>query len=282
MKVLITGAGGQLGRDLLVAFHGDDVVGLPRAELDVSNRDQVLAAMSDYVPDLVVNAAAYTKVDDCEADPELAWRVNSGGSWWIAEACSRIGARMLHLSTDYVFDGTADRPYTEFDATNPQSVYGRTKVAAERLIQDTLDAHWIVRTSWLHGAHGHNFVKTMLRLGRERDRLRVVADQVASPTFTADLAPAVKRLAYDDVPYGTYHLTNSGHCTWHQLAEAVFEIAGMRVAVDATDTASWGAPAPRPANSVLDNRKAQLLGIPALPPWHDSLHRLLRDLEVAA
>jgi dTDP-4-dehydrorhamnose reductase len=278
MKALITGAGGQLGRDLIAAFSGDQVVGLPRAELDVSDESEVLAAVREHAPDLVVHAGAYTKVDACESEPDTAWRVNALGSWWVARACAVADAAMVYLSTDYVFDGRAGRPYTEFDRTNPLSIYGRSKEAGEQLVRATLPAHYIVRTSWVLGAHGGNFVKTMLRLGHERGAVSVVNDQTGSPTFAFDLAPAIRRLVASG-RHGTYHLTNSGQCTWFELAREAFEIAGLDVDLTPTDSASFGAPAPRPAYSVLDNLMPRLTGQRPLPAWRDSLGRLIADLK---
>ena len=277
MKVLVTGAGGQLGSELVAAFADHDVVGLARADLDVSDEPAVVAAVRDHAPDLVVHAAAFTKVDACEADPDTAWRVNALGSWWVARACALADAALVALSTDYVFDGTATRPYTEFDPVHPLSVYGRTKEAGEQLVRQTLERHYVVRTSWVLGVHGSNFVKTMLRLGRERGEVRVVDDQTGSPTFAFDLAAAIRRLAVSG-RHGTYHLTNSGSCTWFELAAATFAEAGLDVALTPTDTATFGLPAPRPAYSVLDNLKARLTGLEPLPPWRDSLKRLVAEL----
>ncbi len=277
VRVLITGAGGQLGHDLLAAFGDDDCVGVRHAELDVSDEAAVVAAVRDHAPDLVVHAAAFTKVDACEAEPEVAWRVNALGSWWVARACALADAAMVYVSTDYVFDGLLGRPYTSFDHTNPVSMYGRSKEAGEQLVRQTLARHYIVRTSWVQGAHGGNFVKTMLRLGRERDALSVVDDQTGSPTFTFDLAPAIRRLAVTG-RHGTYHVTNRGHCTWFEFARAVFSEAGIAVDVSPTDTATFGAPAPRPSYSVLDNRLAGMVGLQPLPPWRTSLKRLVAEL----
>jgi dTDP-4-dehydrorhamnose reductase len=277
MKVLVTGAGGQLGHDLVAAFTDHDVVGLSHAELDVTEEPAVVAALRDHAPDLVVHAAAFTKVDACESEPDSAWRVNAIGTWWVARACALADAAMVYVSTDYVFDGLAGRPYTEFDATNPKSMYGRSKGAGEQLVRSVLPSHYIVRTSWMQGTHGGNFVKTMLRLGAERDELTVVDDQTGSPTFTFDLAPAIRRLAVTG-RFGTYHLTNTGHCTWFELAQAVFEEAGITVGLAPTDTETFGAPAPRPAYSVLDNCMARMTGLEPLPEWRASLKRLVAEL----
>ncbi len=274
MRVLVTGASGQLGCDVVRAFARDEVVALPRSELDVTKESAVVAAVRDVLPDVVVHCAAFTKVDACETDPETAMAVNAAGAWWVARACDLAGAAMVYLSSDYVFDGTAGRPYDEFDAVNPLSVYGRSKEAGERLVRQTLPAHHIVRTSWVHGADGANFVRTMLRLGRDRGAVSVVDDQTGTPTFGEDLAPALRELAVTR-RYGTYHLTNAGHCTWFELARTAFALAGLEVDVTPTDTATFGAPAPRPAFSVLDNRMARLAGVTPLPHWSDALERLL-------
>ncbi len=278
MRVLITGAGGQLGTDLVAAFAADHVAGLDRQALDVSDEAAVVAAVRDHAPDLVVHAAAFTKVDACEDDADHAWRVNALGPWWVARACALADAALVHVSTDYVFDGCAGRPYTEFDRPNPQCMYGRSKEAGEQLVRQALPRHYIVRTSWVHGVHGGNFAKTMLRLGRERGKVSVVDDQTGSPTFTFDLAPALRRLAVTG-RHGTYHLTNQGHCTWFEFARAVFSAAGLAVDVEPIDTATFGAPAPRPAFSVLDNRFARLAGLQPLPRWQDSLTRFIAELD---
>ncbi|MGH8910743.1 MAG: dTDP-4-dehydrorhamnose reductase [Egibacteraceae bacterium] len=280
MRVLVTGAGGQLGHDLLAAFARDEVAGLEHHDLDVTSEPAVVAAVRDHAPDLVVHAAAFTKVDACESEPETAWRVNALGSWWVARACALAGAAMVYVSTDYVFDGRLGRAYTEFDAVSPLSVYGRSKQAGEQLVRQTLPAHYIVRTSWLQGVRGGNFAKTMLRLARERGAVSVVDDQTGSPTFAFDLAPAIRRLAVTG-RYGTYHLTNAGRCTWLAFARAVFEEAGLDVVCTPTSTAAFAAPAPRPAFSALDNLMARLTGLEPLPEWRASLKRLVRELAAA-
>lgn len=280
MRVLVTGAAGQLGHDLLDAFAGDELVGLDRNRLDVTDEAAVVAAVRDHRPEVVVHAAAFTKVDACESEPDTAWQVNTLGPWWVARACDLVGAAMVYVSTDYVFDGRAGRPYTEFDRPNPLSMYGRSKEAGEQLVRATLAAHYIVRTSWVHGAHGGNFARTMLRLAAERDELQVVDDQTGSPTFTFDLAPAIRWLAVSG-RHGTYHVTNTGHCTWFEFARAVFDEAGVSVKVAPIDTATFGAPAPRPMFGVLDNRLSRLVGMSPLPEWRSSLRRLLAELGAA-
>lgn len=283
MRLLVTGAGGQLARDVVAT--GDDVVALTRSDLDVSDEASVAAAIADLSPQVVCNTAAFTDVDACETDPDRAYAVNALGPWWLAHACRRIGARLVQLSTDYVFGGTpprdssgAPRPWSEVDAITPLSEYGRTKAAGEVLIRRTLADHVIVRTAWLAGAHGDNFVKTMLRLAKQGHEPTVVDDQVGSPTFTTDLAPALHHLATRAHP-GTYHLVNAGRASWYELAVATFEFAGMDVAVRPQPSSRLALSADRPAWSVLDTRHARLSGVPVLPPWRDGLRRLLDELE---
>jgi len=286
VRVLVTGAGGQLGLDLLDAFADHDVTGLTRAQLDVTDEAAVAQAVDALAPALVVNAAAGTDVDGCEADPLAAHRINALAPWWLARACERGGATLVTFSTDYVFDGRAPagpggavRGFVEGDAVAPLSVYGRTKAAGEQLVRETLPAHHIVRTSWLSGARGRNFVRTMLRLGGEGGPVRVVDDQVGSPTFTRDLASAVRRLAVSG-RHGTIHLANEGACSWFELAAATFEDAGLTVDLGPQSSAAIARPAPRPAWSVLDTTHATTTGIGPLPHWRDGLGRLLEELGV--
>jgi dTDP-4-dehydrorhamnose reductase len=286
VRVLVTGAGGQLGRDLLDAFADHDPVGLTRAQLDVTDEAAVAAAVAAHRPTLVVNAAAGTDVDGCEADPDAAHRVNALAPWWLARACARAGATLVTFSTDYVFDGVAPagpggvpRGFVETDPTRPLSVYGRTKAAGEQLVRETLPAHHIVRTAWVSGAHGRNFVRTMLRLAEAGGPVRVVDDQTGSPTTTRDLAAAVRRLAVSG-RHGTVHLVNEGAATWFDVAEAVFDLGGLAVDLAPQSSTAVARPAPRPAWSVLDTTHARTIGVGPLPHWRDALGRLLAELGV--
>jgi dTDP-4-dehydrorhamnose reductase len=285
MRVLVTGAGGQLGLDLLDAFSDHDTVGLGHAELDVGDEAAIDSTVAQHRPDLIVNAAAWTDVDGCETDRERAHRVNALGPWWLARACARVDATLVHLSTDYVFSGETPvgpggepRGWTEFDPIAPVNEYGRSKAAGEALVRAALPAHHIVRTAWVNGARGRNFVRTMLRLAGERDHLDVVDDEVGSPTFTRDLAASIRTLAVSG-RYGTVHRTNAGVCSWYELAVATFELAGVDVEVRRTTAADFSRPAPRPSWSVLDDLHARTSGLGALPPWRDGLERLLAELE---
>jgi dTDP-4-dehydrorhamnose reductase len=281
MKVLITGAGGQLGRDLQThcEARGDDVVAATHARLDVSDRDAVYQAITGVQPDVVVHAAAYTAVDACESDPATAFRVNSLGTRWVADACRRAGAHLCAVSTDYVFDGTKDEPYHEWDRPDPQSVYGRSKWGGEHEIAVHAPGATVVRTSWVCGEHGGNMVKTVLRLAG-RPELAFVDDQRGQPTFTADLAVGLRRLAVARVP-GLFHMTNQGAVSWFEFAQAVLAAAGHdpgKVRPITTGELDPPRAAPRPANSVLDNAALRLAGFPLLPDFHDGLDRLVARL----
>jgi len=278
VRVLVTGAAGQLGQDLVrtCGEAGDEVIACTSSDLDLGDRDSVAQAITGTHPDVVVNAGAWTAVDDCEADPDRAWRVNALGVRWVADAARRVGAHVVHVSTDYVFDGTKPTPYVEWDQPNPRSAYGRSKLGGE---QELDPSHAVVRTAWVCGAHGRNMVKTVLGLA-DRPELAFVDDQRGCPTFTADLAPAIRRLAVQRLP-GTFHVTNQGATTWYGFARDVLELAGHdpdKVRPIATADLDPPRPAPRPANSVLDNAALRLGGIPLLPHYRDSLQRLLVDL----
>ena len=279
LRVLVTGAGGQLGSDLVRSFEDGsgryDVIPTTRRELDLADRDSVLGAITSAEPDVVIHAGAWTAVDACESDPDLAFRVNALGTRHVQHAARIVGARVCHISTDYVFDGTATSPIDEWAATNPLGVYGRSKRGGEREIDP---GNTIVRTAWVCGAAGGNFVKTMLRLAGERDELRVVADQQGCPSFTEDLAAAIKGLVVGRFP-GVFHVTNSGTATWFELAQATFAEAGLDPArVTPITTADYPTPARRPAYSVLDNAALRLQGLPLLPDWRASLGRLVKEL----
>ncbi len=263
-RVLITGAGGQLGNALATAFGDDDVTALTRAGWDVT----LPPPMSLETPDLVLHTAAWTDVDGAEAEPQAAAAANIGG---VANAAA-VGAPLVVFSTDYVFDGAKGVPYVESDTPAPLSVYGRTKLYGEAAAGD---AAWIVRTSWLFAPIGRNFLRTMLRLGAEQDEVAVVADQRGSPTFASHLAAATRELVDARAPFGVWHVTAAGDCTWADFAEEIFEQAGLDCRVRRVTTADLGRPAPRPAYSVLRSERA---ATPALPHWRDGLAECLRSL----
>lgn len=278
MRILLTGAGGQVGQELERAFTGHEVVACDRSRLDVADRDSVLAAITSAAPDAVVHAAAWTDVDGCETDPDRAFLVNALGTRHVAEAARIVGARVCYLSTDYVFSGEADRPYHEWDATDPRSVYGRSKLAGEHELDPGAT---VVRTSWVFGEHGHNIVKTILRLAETHDTLRFVEDQHGHPTDAGDLAAMVVRLVVGRRP-GVFHVTNQGAVSWHEFAQAVMEAAGhdpARVLPIASADLDPPRPAHRPANSVLDNAALRLSGVELLPDFREPLARVVKALQ---
>lgn len=279
MRVLVTGAGGQLGAEVVAVFAraGDDVTACPRSVLDVSDRDLTLQVVGAVRPDAVVHAGAWTDVDGCERDPDRAQAANALGTRHVAEAARLVGARICYISTDYVFDGTSQIPYREHDQVNPLSVYGRSKLAGEA---ELAPGDTVVRTSWVCGRHGRNFVKTILGRALQGERLTVVDDQHGCPTFADDLAAMVRRLVVERRP-GAFHVTNQGPTTWYELARATVSAAGADPAlVSPTSTAESRPvrPAPRPRFSVLDNAALRLGGIPLLPDHHESLERLVKEL----
>ncbi len=284
-RILVIGRTGQLSTalaeaswpaDIAVTCRGRDAIDLAQPALA---RDAVIAER----PDLVINAAAYTAVDKAESEPELAFAVNRDGPSAVAEACLAIGAPLIHVSTDYVFDGSKRGAYVEADPVNPASVYGASKEAGESAIRARLPAHVIIRSSWIYAPMGQNFVRTMLRLGGERPELRVVDDQIGSPTAAAELARAVQgaagKLLAGGRDYGTFHFSGAGSTSWFGLAQAIFELAqGQRPRLIPIPTSGYPTPARRPANSVLDSSKfARLYGVTARP-WRDSLARCLKDI----
>lgn len=270
---LVTGAGGQLGADLVEVLTeaGADVVGLARDRLDVTDPSAVEAAVRGV--DVVVNAAAYTDVDGAESDEATARRVNADAPAHIAAACARERARLVHVSTDYVFGGDGREPYDEDDPPAPRNAYGRSKLAGERAVLAALPSAYVVRTAWVYGATGRNFVKTMARLAGERDTLAVVDDQRGSPTWSRDLAVGLVALAERAPDPGVYHCTNAGVTTWCGLARAVFEELGLDPArVRPTSSEAFPRPAARPAWSVLGDRRWRAAGLSPLRPWREALH----------
>ncbi|GAC1319578.1 MAG: dTDP-4-dehydrorhamnose reductase [Acidimicrobiales bacterium] len=282
MRVLVTGAAGQLGQDLVRAFADHDVVAATHDTLDVGDRDQALGAIMTLAPDIVVHAAAWTAVDACEDDPDRALRVNALGSRHVADGCARSGAHLTIISTDYVFDGKASTPYTEWDDPNPLSVYGRSKLAGEREALGLAPGASVIRTSWLCGSGGPNFVKTMLRIATTTaGEVPVVDDQHGCPTFTTDLAPLVRSVAVSRLP-GVFHATNQGATTWCGFARSIFTAAGAdagRVVPITTDELVPPRRAPRPRYSVLDNAALRLGGHPLMADHREPLERLIKELQ---
>jgi dTDP-4-dehydrorhamnose reductase len=273
---LITGSYGQLGSDLqlvLAETPEDQVRAVDVDSLDITDSAAVDAAVADLRPDVLVNAAAYTAVDAAESDEELAYAVNATGPAMLAAALARHGGRLVHVSTDYVFAGDATKPYEVDDEPDPRSAYGRTKLAGERAVRELLpDASYVVRTAWVYGASGANFVKTMARLERERDTVSVVDDQRGSPTWSLHLARALVELARSEAAPGIYHCTGSGDTTWFGFTQAIFSELGADPArVLPTTTDQFPRPAPRPAYSVLSDAAWRAAGLSPMPRWRDAL-----------
>jgi len=270
-KLLITGAAGQLGQALVQegGRQGWEVLATDAPELDITDPQAVWGELSRQRPEVVINAAAATRVDDLESDPDGALRVNGLGARNLAVACRRLGLKLIHLSTDYVFDGAKSGPYVEWDATGPLSVYGRSKLLGEEWVRQQCPDHFIVRTAWLYGVPGPNFVTAILARGRSLapdGELKVVHDQRGTPTSTLALAPQLLALAATEV-FGTYHATCQGETTWYEFACLILKAAGITVRVTPCTTAEFPRPAPRPANSVLANRLLQVAGLDRMPSW---------------
>ena len=288
MKVLVFGAGGQIGREVCRAawpLHCT-VLPLDRGMIDVTNSATVSAMLARETPDLAINLAAYTAVDRAESEPEAAWAVNCAGSAHIAVACEESATPLIHLSTDYVFDGRKSGPYQEADAVDPLGVYGRSKEAGERAVRAALAHHVILRTAWVFGIYGANFVKTMLRLAAERPVLRVVADQRGSPTAAADIAAALVVIAAHiergEARWGTYHFAGTDAVSWHDFAEAIFDLAASRLVarprLEPIATDQYPTAARRPMNSVLDCHKIERAFGISPPRWRRGLCEVIREL----
>ena len=288
--ILVIGHRGMLGQDLLACFEarGQQPIGLDLQEIDITSALQVNAALGKHEPQLVINCAAYTAVDKAEVEPDLAFAVNRTGPENLANECSRLGIPLIHLSTDYIFDGKATRPYREDDPAGPLSVYGRSKWEGEEAVRRLLPEHLILRTAWLYGVNGNNFVKTMMRLAREKDELRVVADQYGSPTWTRDLSDTLVEMSLQVLtgsvpsPWGTYHYCNAGWTTWYEFAVRIVEQARSQGDVQVKrvvpiPSSEYPLPTPRPAYSVLDCTKiARVFGITPRP-WQEAFAEMTED-----
>jgi len=274
--ILVIGANGMLGHDLMETLEGD-VRGLDLPELDITDLASVRKALLTLKPETIINAAAYTDVDGCESNVEQTMAVNGEGVVLLALTAREIGAKLVQVSTDYVFDGGKGAPYVEDDAIGPLSIYGESKLAGE-LNAAMAPQHLIVRTQWLYGIHGKNFVETMLRLSGERNELSVVDDQIGSPTFTRDLAWAIKALLQKGC-CGTYHAANSGFCSWNEFAKAIFEAAGLKITVNTMTTEQLNRPARRPLYSTLDCSKLERDTGFSFRPWREALGEYLQSRE---
>ena len=278
MKVLVTGANGQLGTDLCKVLRDFELIPLTHKDIEISDMSSMKQAFSKYKPGIIINTAAYVRVDDCEDEKDKAFSVNALGARNVAVVAQELGARLVHISTDYVFGGEAEprtTPYTEFDTPIPLSIYGKSKLAGENLVRHFCLRHFIVRASGLFGVAGSsgkggNFIETMLRLSKERSELRVVDDQVFSPTYTMDLARKIAQLMTTDY-YGIFHVTNSGACSWYEFTTEILKLAGLKTPVVPITSNQYPQKARRPRYSVLDNSHLRLLGMDDMRPWQEAL-----------
>ena len=282
MRVLVIGCNGQLGSALMPVLARNRslaVLGIDYPDIDIADPHSIDLVFGGFDPDFVINCAAYTAVDDAETNEDAAMRINGLGPRYLADECRKSGTWMVHVSTDYVFDGSATSPYAEDETPSPASAYGRTKLAGDQAVQELLPAsHYLIRTAWLYGLQGSNFVKTMLRLEKERDTVSVVTDQVGQPTYAADLATQIGLLLDRHPAPGTYHGTNSGEVSWFEFTREIFRLAGADPdRVLPTTSAEFVRPAPRPAYSVLGHDRWMQEGLPEMRPWREALERAFED-----
>lgn len=278
MKVLVTGTKGQLGFDVCneLTRRGIENQGIDRDECDITNKQAVLDYIYNYAPDVVVHCAAYTAVDRAESEEHVCRRVNRDGTEYIALACKTINAKMVYISTDYVFNGEGDKFFEVDDETGPLNMYGLTKLEGEEQVRKILEKYFIVRISWVFGVNGNNFINTMLRLAGGNKELQIVADQIGSPTFTYDLAPLICDMIETE-KYGTYHATNEGECSWAEFAEHIFKVAGQNVLVHHITTEEYPTKAVRPKNSRLSKKSLDEAGFKRLPDWKDAVERYIKQ-----
>ncbi|MCM1261821.1 MAG: dTDP-4-dehydrorhamnose reductase [Butyrivibrio sp.] len=279
-KIIVTGCNGQLGRAVNKHYAGDstyEFINTDVGELDITSIDNVMELAREVKPYAIINCAAHTGVDACETECDKAYRINAIGPRNLSIAATETGAKMIHISTDYVFDGKGSKPYTEFDNVGPQGMYGKTKLAGENFVKEFADRYFIIRTAWLYG-DGKNFVKTMLRLSETNDKVRVVRDQVGSPTSAEELAKAIAYLLPTE-NYGLFHGTCEGDCSWAEFAEEIFRLAGKKTIVEAISTEEYAAAAPRPAYSILENYMFKLTGSFMFVDWHDAISKYMNELQ---
>lgn len=280
MKILVTGYNGQLGYDVVLEGNKREyeMLGLTRKELDITNEESVKTYIHNLKPDAIIHCAAYTAVDAAEDDKETCWNVNVNGTKYLAEAAKAIDAKFIYISTDYVYEGTGDTPFTEGDKAKPQGYYGKTKYEGEKLVQEILEKYFIVRISWVFGINGNNFIKTMLRLSETRTKLNVVGDQFGSPTYTVDLAKLLLDMIATD-KYGIYHASNEGYTNWADFAQEIFKVAGKEVEVNNITTEEYPTKAVRPKNSRMSKDKLEYSNFNRLPDWQDALQRYIAVLQ---
>ncbi|BBK78217.1 dTDP-4-dehydrorhamnose reductase [Clostridium butyricum] len=277
--ILVTGVNGQLGYDVVKVLKERNIecLGIDKDQLDITDEDAVNKYITDLKPECVVHCAAYTAVDRAEDDEEVCTKVNVKGTEYIAKACKAIDAKMIYISTDYVYDGNGDEPFEVDGHIEPHSVYGKTKYEGEVKVQEILDKYFIVRISWVFGINGNNFVKTVLRLGKEKENLNVVCDQIGSPTYTADLAPLLCDMAVSE-KYGVYNATNEGFCSWAEFAAEIMKQAGLNCKVNPIPTSEYPCKAVRPFNSRMSKKMLLENGFSLLPEWKVALKKYLKEI----
>ena len=284
MRVLVTGAKGQLGTDVMEQLNANNIeaVGIDREELDIVDKkaceEFFEKANAEKRIDAVIHCAAYTAVDKAEDEQELSYNINALGTENIALACKKFDMKLMYISTDYVFNGQGERPWEPDDEREPLNVYGKTKYEGELFVEKLSDKYFIVRIAWVFGIAGHNFIKTMLKLAKERDSLTVVDDQIGSPTYTADLSKLLVSMIQTD-KYGRYHATNEGYCSWYEFAKEIFKVAGVEIDVKPVDSSAYPAKAKRPANSRMEKSKLDEIGFKRLPSWQDATRRYIEELQ---
>lgn len=273
-RIIVTGANGQLGKQMVEELSPDlyEVYPFDKNGLDITNMSQVMYILKQIHPHVIIHCAAYTKVDAAEEEEDLAYLVNAIGTRNVAVVAQNLGAKFVYISTDYVFPGDKVNGYHEFHQPAPINIYGASKYAGEQFVKDLHNQYFIIRTSWLYGKYGNNFVKTMMRLGEEKESLSIVADQVGSPTYVKDLIAVIKKLIVTSL-YGTYHVSNSGSCSWYELAKEIFSQSNKQVKVFSVSTEEFGAKAPRPKCSIFQHKMLQLNGFSKMPSWEEGLKR---------
>lgn len=279
IKVLVTGVNGQLGYDVVKTLNelGIEAIGVDINDFDITNKDQTQKYIMICKPDVIVHCAAYTAVDKAEDEKEKCYAINVEGTKNIAEICNQIDAKMVYVSSDYVFDGQGSEPQSEEKPTSPLNFYGYSKAKGEQIVRELVEKHFIIRTSWVYGKNGNNFVKTMLKLAQIKDEINVVNDQIGAPTYTKDLASLISDMI-QTTKYGTYHGVNEGYCSWYEFALSIFEKAGINVKVNPIPTSAYPSKARRPLNSRLSKNNLEINGFRRLPKWEDALNRYLKEI----
>ena len=280
MRILVTGVNGQLGHDVVRHLKelGIEHRGVDMADFDLTDEKEVMSYVTEYAPDAIIHCAAYTAVDKAETDVVNCMRVNGAGTLYLVRAATAVDASLLYVSTDYVFDGQGDQPFETTSTLGPQNVYGLSKLQGEYAVKGQMKRFFIVRTSWVYGLNGKNFVKTMRRLGREKNRLNVVCDQIGSPTFSDDLAVLLCQMIQTQ-QYGIYHATNEGFCSWAEFAEEIMLTSHLKCEINPVPTSEYPTPARRPLNSRMSKNSLERAGFARLPSWEDALHRYIQQLQ---